>query len=63
MAVQAGAGLEHAPQDPCYGERSGAVRDPFGHLRLIGHNIEPLTPEEMQRRCAVQLDEHLEAAG
>ena len=31
-------------------ERSGAVRDPFGHEWLIGHEIEALTPAEMQRR-------------
>lgn len=48
--VAAGAKLERAPQDHFYGERSGTVRDPFGHRWLIGHAIEALTPEEMQRR-------------
>ena len=32
------------------GERSGAVRDPYGHRWLIGHSIEDVQPEEMQRR-------------
>lgn len=49
-AVQAGATLERAPQDEFYGERGGAVRDPFGLRWLIGHHIEDVTPEEMQRR-------------
>jgi PhnB protein len=49
-AVEAGAELVRAPVDQFYGERSGTVRDPFGHEWLIGHNIEPLTPQEMQRR-------------
>jgi PhnB protein len=33
-----------------YGERSGTVRDPFGHERNVGHSLEELSPEEMQRR-------------
>lgn len=49
-AVNAGATLEMAPADQFYGERSGVVRDPFGHRWNIGHSIEALTPEEMQRR-------------
>ena len=49
-AVDAGATLERAPPDAFYGERSGVVRDPFGHRWNIGHSIEAVTPEEMQRR-------------
>jgi uncharacterized glyoxalase superfamily protein PhnB len=49
-AVAAGAVLVRAPKDQFYGERSGAVRDPYGHEWLIGHEIEKVTPEEMQRR-------------
>lgn len=49
-AVAAGATLERAAQDQFYGERSGSVRDPYGHRWLIGHTIETVTPEEMQRR-------------
>lgn len=51
-AVAAGATLERAPEDHFYGERSGTVRDPFGHRWLIGHSIETVTPQEMQRRYA-----------
>jgi PhnB protein len=49
-AVQAGASLEREPQDAFYGERSGVVRDPFGHRWLIGHAIEDVSTDEMQRR-------------
>ena len=49
-AVSAGATLLMAPTDQFYGERSGKLRDPFGHEWLIGHSIEQVTPEEMQRR-------------
>jgi PhnB protein len=49
-ARDAGAELVRPAQDHFYGERSGTVRDPFGHEWMIGHNIEQVTPEEMQRR-------------
>jgi uncharacterized glyoxalase superfamily protein PhnB len=54
-AVQAGATLETAPQDQFYGERSGCIRDPFGHRWNIGHAIEEVAPEEMQRRYTALL--------
>lgn len=49
-AVAAGATMLMPPADQFYGERSCRLRDPFGHAWLIGHSIEKLTPEEMQRR-------------
>lgn len=52
-AVAAGATLVRAPQDQFYGERSGMLRDPFGHEWLLGHSIEDVPPEEMQRRYDV----------
>ena len=48
--ASAGAVVEMAPTDQFYGERSARVRDPFGHAWLIGHAIEQVAPEEMQRR-------------
>lgn len=49
-AVAAGATLIRAASDAFYGERSGAFLDPFGHEWRIGHEIEQVAPEEMQRR-------------
>jgi PhnB protein len=49
-AVSEGAKLVREPSDAFYGERSGTVRDPFGHEWMIGHEIERVAPEEMQRR-------------
>lgn len=37
-------------RDQFYGERSGVVRDPAGHRWNIGHSIEDVDAEEMQRR-------------
>jgi PhnB protein len=50
QAVSAGATLVMPARDQFYGERSGVVRDPFGHRWNIGHSIEDVTPQEMQRR-------------
>ena len=49
-AVEAGATLVREPRDEFYGERSGVVRDPFGYRWNIGHAIEQVSPDEMQRR-------------
>ncbi|HKZ06068.1 MAG TPA: VOC family protein [Methylomirabilota bacterium] len=55
-AVQAGATVEQEPRDQFYGERSGCVRDPFGHRWNIGHHIEEVSPGEMQRRYTALLE-------
>lgn len=49
-AVAAGATMLMPPTDQFYGERSCRLRDPYGHTWLIGHEIEKVTPQEMQRR-------------
>jgi hypothetical protein len=38
------------PKDQFHGERSGRVRDPFGHEWNIGHHLEEVSLDEMQRR-------------
>lgn len=50
QAVAGGATMLSEPTDQFYGERSCKVRDPFGHTWLLGHSIEKVAPEEMQRR-------------
>ena len=54
-AVKAGATLEIAAKDEFYGERSGCIRDPFGHRWNIGHHIEDVSSTEMQRRYTEML--------
>lgn len=49
-AADAGARVENEPSDQFYGERSGSLKDPFGHRWNIGHSIEDVSPEEMQKR-------------
>jgi PhnB protein len=55
QALDAGATLAMPCADQFYGERAGVVIDPFGHRWMIGHEIEALAPEEMQRRYSAML--------
>ncbi len=56
-AVEAGATVLRPLADQFYGERSGTVRDPFGHEWLLGGELEKVSPEEMQRRYTAMFDE------
>jgi uncharacterized glyoxalase superfamily protein PhnB len=49
-AVKAGATLERPAKDEFYGDRTGAIRDPFGHRWLLSHRMADVSPAEMQRR-------------
>ncbi len=49
-SVTLGAEIVHEVGDKFYGERSGTIRDPFGHHWNIGHEIEKMAPKEMQYR-------------
>ena len=49
-AAQEGATIEMPPTDMFYGERMAVLQDPFGHRWNIGHTIEDVSPDEMQRR-------------
>jgi PhnB protein len=33
-----------------YGERSGRIRDPFGHVWILSTHIEDVPSDELQRR-------------
>ena len=52
QAVEAGATVVRELANQAHGERSGMVRDPFGHEWLLGQHIEDVTPEEMQKRLS-----------
>ena len=54
-ALAAGAKQHMAAQDHFYGERSGSFHDPFGYRWSVGHSIEDVTPEEMQRRYTAMM--------
>ncbi|HKG59624.1 MAG TPA: VOC family protein [Pyrinomonadaceae bacterium] len=52
QAIAAG-GTEVKPlQDQFYGDRSGTLTDPFGHIWTIATHKEDVTPEEIEKRLA-----------
>jgi PhnB protein len=52
QAIDAGATVVKALQDQFYGDRSGTVTDPFGHVWTIATHKEDVSMEEMNRRMA-----------
>lgn len=52
QAIAAGAKVIQAIEDRFYGDRSGTLLDPFGHMWAIATRKEDLSPEELQRRAA-----------
>lgn len=54
-AVASGATPLMPASDQFYGFRSGSVRDPFGHEWMLQHEIEKVSPEEMQKRWDAML--------
>ncbi len=50
QALQAGAEELQALKDQFYGDRSGTLKDPFGHVWNIATHIEDVSPEEMEKR-------------
>jgi PhnB protein len=49
-AVGAGARLLNPVQDKFYGDRTGTVQDPFGHVWHIATHVEELSMTELRRR-------------
>ena len=50
-AVESGATVKEAVQDKFYGDRTGSLVDPFGHVWHIATHKEDVAIEEMQRRA------------
>ena len=50
IAVAAGGEVTRPVEDQFYGDRCGAVKDPFGHEWTISTHIEDVSSEEMNKR-------------
>jgi len=50
-AIAAGAKLTRPVQNQFYGDRSGSLEDPFGHVWHIATHVEDVPPKEMRRRA------------
>jgi PhnB protein len=51
-AISAGATELRPIANQFYGDRSGTLRDPFGHVWTISTHVEDVSPEEIERRLA-----------
>ncbi|MBI1784991.1 VOC family protein [Candidatus Sumerlaeota bacterium] len=51
-AVAAGAKQLNPVENQFYGDRSGQLEDPFGHLWWVATHIEDVPPGEMEKRAA-----------
>lgn len=52
QAVAAGATVTRPLQDQFYGDRSGTLTDPFGHVWTVSTHKEDVPPEELEKRAA-----------
>ena len=52
QALAAGASTLRPVQDQFYGDRSGTLRDPYGHVWTLATHVEDVSPEEIDRRVA-----------
>jgi PhnB protein len=52
QAVDAGAKTVRPVQDQFYGDRTGTLEDPFGHVWFLATHKEEITPEEINKRAA-----------
>ena len=50
-AVEAGASIKEAVQDKFYGDRTGTLTDPFGHVWHLSTHKEDVPMEEMEERA------------
>jgi PhnB protein len=50
-AVKGGARAVRPVADQFYGDRSGTLEDPFGHVWTVATHVEDVAPEEMKRRA------------
>ena len=57
-ALAAGGTVLQPVKDQFYGDRSGTLRDPFGHVWNVATHKEDLSPEEMHRRAQAMMKQH-----
>jgi PhnB protein len=51
-AIAAGAKERQPIENRFYGDRSGTIEDPFGHVWSLSTHVEDVSAEEMEKRAA-----------
>jgi PhnB protein len=57
-ALSGGGTVREPIKNQFYGDRSGTLTDPFGHVWTIATHVEGVEPEEMQRRMEAAKTTH-----
>ena len=55
QAIAAGGTIERPLKNQFYGDRSGTLKDPFGHRWTLATHVEDIPPDEMNRRAAAAM--------
>ena len=55
QAIAAGGIVERPVKDQFYGDRSGTLKDPFGHRWTLSTHVEDVPPDEMSKRAAAAM--------
>jgi PhnB protein len=56
-AVESGAKLLRPIKNQFYGDRSGTLLDPFGHVWSVATHVEDVSPEEMRKRMSAAMSQ------
>lgn len=62
-AVAAGATVKMPVQDMFWGDRTGSVTDPSGHIWTLATHVEDVGPEEMRKRGREAMEKMLQETG
>ena len=56
-ALENGAKTLRPVKNQFYGDRSGSILDPFGHMWSVATHIEDVSPEEMRKRMTAAMSQ------
>jgi PhnB protein len=56
-AVESGAKTLRPIKNQFYGDRSGTLLDPFGHMWSVATHVEDVSPEEMRKRMTAAMSQ------
>jgi PhnB protein len=56
-AVESGAKPLRPIKNQFYGDRSGSLLDPFGHMWSVATHVEDVSPEEMRKRMTAAMSQ------
>jgi PhnB protein len=56
-ALENGARQLHPVKNQFYGDRSGSLLDPFGHMWTVATHVEDVSPEEIKKRMTTAMSQ------